>query len=97
MHRAPLLRSCKVGFISPLCSRMFTPLLRIVINANTPVDISNKSELPLNNILMCDVFNVWRTDFTGPFPTPFGIKYILVGVDYVSKWVEAIASLTNDA
>jgi len=33
----------------------------------------------------------------GPFPSSFGNQYILVAVDYVSKWVEAIASPTNDA
>jgi hypothetical protein len=32
----------------------------------------------------------------GPFPSSFGNKYILVAVDYVSKWIEAIASPTND-
>ena len=32
----------------------------------------------------------------GPFPTSFGYSYILVGVDYVSKWVEAIPCKTND-
>ena len=32
----------------------------------------------------------------GLFPTSFGYQYILVGVDYVSKWVEAISCKTND-
>ena len=32
----------------------------------------------------------------GPFPTSYGHAYILVGVDYVSKWVEAIPCKTND-
>lgn len=33
----------------------------------------------------------------GPFPSSLGNSYILIAVDYVSKWVEAIASPTNDA
>ena len=33
----------------------------------------------------------------GPFPYSFRNLYILLVVDYVSKWVEAIACLKNDA
>ena len=32
----------------------------------------------------------------GTFPASYGHSYILVGVDYVSKWVEAIPCKTND-
>ena len=32
----------------------------------------------------------------GPFPMSFGYSYILVGVDYVSKWVEEIPCKCND-
>ncbi|XP_057719751.1 uncharacterized protein LOC130934180 [Arachis stenosperma] len=32
----------------------------------------------------------------GPFPSSYSNSYILVAVDYVSKWVEAIATTTND-
>ncbi|GJV22090.1 reverse transcriptase domain-containing protein [Tanacetum coccineum] len=44
-----------------------------------------------------EVVNVWGLDFMGPFPESRGNKYILVAVDYVSKWVEAQALPTNDA
>ena len=52
--------------------------------------------MPLNPILVVDVFDVSGIDFMGPFPMSFGYSYILVGVDYVSKWVEAISCKTND-
>ena len=46
---------------------------------------------------MVEVFDVWCIDFMGPFPSSFGNEYILLAMDYVSKWVEAIPSRTNDA
>ncbi|XP_024009457.1 uncharacterized protein LOC112084540 [Eutrema salsugineum] len=60
-------------------------------------NISKQNEMPQNFIQEVEVFDVWRIDFMGLFPSSFGNKYILVAVDYVSKWVEAIASPTNDA
>ncbi|GJV48791.1 reverse transcriptase domain-containing protein [Tanacetum coccineum] len=60
-------------------------------------NISSRSEMPQNNIQVCDVFDVLGLDFMGPFPNSKGNKYILVAVDYVSKWVKAQALPTNDA
>ena len=33
----------------------------------------------------------------GPFPSSFGNIYVLLVVDYVSKWVKALACPRNDA
>ena len=52
--------------------------------------------MPLNLFLEVELFDVWGIDFMGPFP-PCGNQYILVAIDYVSKWVEAIACERNDA
>ncbi|MCI57879.1 hypothetical protein A2U01_0079130, partial [Trifolium medium] len=46
--------------------------------------------MPQQPMLLCKVFDVWGIDFMGPFPTSFGYLYILLAVDNVSKWVEAI-------
>lgn len=53
--------------------------------------------MPQHFILEVEVFDVWGIYFMGPFPSSHGNQYILMAVDYVSKWVEALASPTNDA
>ncbi|PIN10813.1 DNA-directed DNA polymerase [Handroanthus impetiginosus] len=60
-------------------------------------NISRRHEMPLNTILEVELFDVWGIDFMGPFVPSFGNMYILVAVDYVSKWVEAVAVPNNDS
>ena len=59
--------------------------------------IGKRDEMPLTNMLEVEVFDCWGIDFVGPFPPSFSNEYILVAVDYVSKWVEAIASPKADS
>lgn len=59
--------------------------------------ISRNHEMPLNNILDVETFDVWGIDFIGPFTPSFGNQYILIMVDCISKWVEKITLPTNDA
>ncbi|GJY48095.1 reverse transcriptase domain-containing protein [Tanacetum coccineum] len=54
-------------------------------------------ETPQKYIQVCEIFDVWVIDFMGPFPSSKGNKFILVAIDYVSKWVEAQAFPTSDA
>nr|GEV60515.1 retrovirus-related Pol polyprotein from transposon 17.6 [Tanacetum cinerariifolium] len=64
-----------------------------------PVIVSPNWNLPFE--LMCDasdfVVGAVLGQKDGPFPKSYKFEYILVIVDYVSKWAEAQALPTNDA
>ncbi|CAN6679399.1 unnamed protein product [Malus baccata var. baccata] len=60
-------------------------------------NLGQRDQMPQTPILVVEIFDVWGIDFLGPFPTSFGFTYILLAVDYVSKWVEAKATRTNDS
>nr|XP_027118762.1 uncharacterized protein LOC113736005 [Coffea arabica] len=60
-------------------------------------NIARKDHMPQVPMIFVEIFDVWGIDFMGPFPTSFGFLYILLAVDYVSKWVEAKATRTNDS
>lgn len=66
-------------------------------NCQKTGNLSHRNQMPLTLILVCEIFDVWGIDFMGPFPSSFGNAYILLVVDYVSKWVEANATRTNNA
>jgi len=52
--------------------------------------------MPLRNIQEIEVFDCWGIDFIGPLPSLFLNEYILVVVEYVSRWVEAIPTQKAD-
>ncbi|KAJ9551268.1 hypothetical protein OSB04_015313 [Centaurea solstitialis] len=60
-------------------------------------NLSRRDQMALTPIHACEIFDVWGIDFMGPFPCSFGFYYILLAVDYVSKWVEAKATRTDSA
>jgi transposase InsO family protein len=53
-------------------------------------NISQRNAMPLRYNLQIDLFDVWGIDFMGPFKNSHRYEHILVMVDYVSKWVEAM-------
>ncbi|GJY28019.1 reverse transcriptase domain-containing protein [Tanacetum coccineum] len=58
--------------------------------------LSRRDEMPLNNIQVSEIFNIWGIDFMRPFLKSHNFIYILVAIDYVSKWIEVEALPTND-
>ncbi|CAA7407050.1 unnamed protein product [Spirodela intermedia] len=58
--------------------------------------VLEKYEMPMSNMLVVEIFDVWGIDFMGHFPSAEKYEYILLAIDYVSKWVEVIPTRTND-
>ena len=58
--------------------------------------LTRRHMMPLNLILVIEIFNCWGIDFMCPFSYSFGYLYILFVVDYVSKWVKAMPCCSND-
>jgi hypothetical protein len=50
----------------------------------------------MNYSLVIEPFDYWGFDFMGHFPPSEGYTHILVAVDYVTKWVEAIPMKSAD-
>nr|GEX82933.1 reverse transcriptase domain-containing protein [Tanacetum cinerariifolium] len=99
-HHGPNYTAKKVfnsGFYWPTIYRDAQDLVKTCDVFQRQGKISQRDEMPHNSIKVCEFFNVWVIDFMGPFSSSRGNKYILVAVDYLSKWVEAKALPTNDA
>nr|GEX38150.1 reverse transcriptase domain-containing protein [Tanacetum cinerariifolium] len=99
-HHGPNFTAKKVfdvGFFWPTIYRDAHKLVKSCDSCQRQGKISQRDEMPQNVIQVCEIFDVWGIDFIGPFPSSRGNMYILVVVDYLSKWVEAKALPTNDA
>nr|GEY75520.1 reverse transcriptase domain-containing protein [Tanacetum cinerariifolium] len=84
-------------FIGPPNTVMPRTLLKTATFVNVKARFHKGMRCHQNSIQVCKIFDVWGIDFIGPFPSSSGNKYILVVVDYLSKWVEAKALPTNDS
>ncbi|GJW77463.1 reverse transcriptase domain-containing protein [Tanacetum coccineum] len=98
-HYGPNTTAKKVldsGFYWPTIIKETHTQVRLCEACQKTGNISKRDEMPLNNIQVCKIFDIWGIDFMGPFPKSYKFEYILVAVDYVPKWAEAQALPTND-
>ncbi|XP_017621180.1 uncharacterized protein LOC108465359 [Gossypium arboreum] len=57
---------------------------------------SQYNEMLQQPIIKVELFDVSGMDFMGPFSSSFGNLYILVAIDYILKWVEAVVVPKDD-
>ncbi|GKB24109.1 reverse transcriptase domain-containing protein [Tanacetum coccineum] len=99
-HHSANLTTRKVfddGFFWPTIYRDAQTMIKSCYTCQRQGKILQRDEMPQNAIQVCEIFDVWGINFMGQFPSSHGNKYILVAVDYLSKWVEVKALPTNDA
>jgi hypothetical protein len=99
-HYGPSTTARKVfdaGFYWPTIFKEAYTLVQNCDACQKSGNLSRRDEMPQKSIQVCEIFDIWGIDFMGPFPKSHKYKYILVAIDYVSKWVEAEALPTNDA
>jgi len=58
--------------------------------------VTRKDMMSFTPILEAEIFDLCDIDFIGPFLISYGNQFILVAVDYVSKWAEAVPTRTNE-
>ncbi|GJR70486.1 reverse transcriptase domain-containing protein [Tanacetum coccineum] len=87
----------EAGFYWPNIFRDARKLVQTCDACQGAGNISAKNETPQKYIQLCEIFDVWGINFMGPFPSSNENKYILVAIDYASKWVEAQALPTSNA
>ena len=85
------------GFFWPTMYEDAREFIRRCHRCQKQGNINSQDAMPLMNNLQVELFDVWGIDFMGPFPKSKNCEYILVAVDYVSKWVEAISCRTVDS
>ncbi|XP_052118241.1 uncharacterized protein LOC127747744 [Arachis duranensis] len=84
------------GFFWPTIFKDAKELVKSCNECQRAGNLPKRNEMPQQYILELELFDVWGIDFMGPFPPSYSNRFILVAVDYVSKWVEAVATPAND-
>ena len=85
------------GFYWPSMYEDTRNFIRRCPNCQRLGGITTRNTMPLTYNLQVELFVVWGIDYMGPFVKSQGCEYILVAMDYVSKWVKAMPCRAADA
>lgn len=85
------------GFWWPTLLYKYKKYVKTCPQIQKTCNISKRGEMPQNGTLKVGPFDCWSINYMSHFPSSHSNQYILFWVNYVTKWVEVIACIANDA
>ena len=72
LEKKPAHKILQSGFYWPTIFRDCAEWVKLCDRCQNIENISSRNEMPLQGILVVQIFDVWGIDFMGPFPPSFG-------------------------
>nr|GEW11754.1 reverse transcriptase domain-containing protein [Tanacetum cinerariifolium] len=98
MHVGPRLvvaKAIRLGYYWPTMHRDARDMIRTCNNCQIHRPVTRNPQQPLTSITAPWPFYKWGIDIAGPFPkVPGKVKFLIVAMDYFTKWIEAKAVAT---
>ncbi|KAJ0522946.1 putative nucleotidyltransferase, Ribonuclease H [Helianthus annuus] len=102
MHSGPrtvVRRAMNAGFYWPRMYETASEEIKKCDNCQVHAPMTHQHKHPMVPVSTSWPFQKWAIDIIGPFPKcPEGVKYVVVAIDYFTKWIEAkpLAKITGD-
>nr|GEW60630.1 reverse transcriptase domain-containing protein [Tanacetum cinerariifolium] len=101
MHAGPrsvVAKAIRLGYYRPTMHRDARDMIRTCKNCQVHRPVIRNPQQPLTLITALWPFYKWGIDIDGPFPEgPCKVKFLIVAMDYFTKWIEAkaVATITD--
>nr|GEW56952.1 reverse transcriptase domain-containing protein [Tanacetum cinerariifolium] len=98
MHARPrsmVAKAIRLGYYWPMMHRDACDMIRKCNDCQIHLPVTRNPQQPLTPITAPWPFYKWGIDIAGPFPKgPGKVKFLIVAIDYFTKWIEAKAVAT---
>nr|GFD13835.1 reverse transcriptase domain-containing protein [Tanacetum cinerariifolium] len=98
MHAGPrsvVAKAIRLGYFWPTMHRDAQDMIRKCSDYQIHRPVTRHPQQPLTPITALWSFYKWGIDIAGPFPEgPGKVKFLIVAMDYFTKWIEAKAVAT---
>ncbi|GJZ30414.1 reverse transcriptase domain-containing protein [Tanacetum coccineum] len=97
--RSVVAKALRTGYYWPTMHKDARTLIRACQDCQVHNPIPRNPQQKLTSITSPWPFYKWRIDIAGPFPEgPGKVKFLIVAIDYFTKWIEAkpVATITDN-